>query len=110
MTTITFKINERTKAGKAFMTMKDTFFANANGIEIVEKTKKVVEVNNPENLNKEIELAFSQIDSAKSKSEKNKLLLEIAKKMSSNEKPIFSMQEIVDECNIVRKLRFENAK
>lgn len=42
MTTITFKINERTKAGKAFMQMKDTFFANAVGIEI-EQNKPIKE-------------------------------------------------------------------
>jgi antitoxin component of RelBE/YafQ-DinJ toxin-antitoxin module len=36
MTTMTFKINERTKAGKAFLTMKDTFFTDAVGVEIVE--------------------------------------------------------------------------
>lgn len=36
MTTLTIKINERTKAGKAFMTMAETFFKDAKGIEIME--------------------------------------------------------------------------
>lgn len=36
MTTITLKINERTKAGKAFMAMSEIFFKNVEGIEIVE--------------------------------------------------------------------------
>ena len=34
MTTI--KINERTKTGKAFMTMLETFFKGVEGIEIIE--------------------------------------------------------------------------
>ena len=36
MTILTFKIDERTKAGKAFMTMMDAFFKDAEGIEIIE--------------------------------------------------------------------------
>jgi hypothetical protein len=36
MTTITLKINERTKAGKAFIVMAETFFKDAKGIEIIE--------------------------------------------------------------------------
>jgi hypothetical protein len=40
MTTITLKINERTKAGKAFMAMSETFFKNADGIEIIETDSK----------------------------------------------------------------------
>jgi hypothetical protein len=46
MTTITFKINERSKAGKTFIQMKDTFFASAKGIEVIEngldKTSKTI--------------------------------------------------------------------
>ena len=34
MTTLTIKINERTKAGKAFMAMSESFFKGVNGIEI----------------------------------------------------------------------------
>lgn len=40
MTTITFKINEKSKAGKTFMQMKETFFANAKGIESIENSIK----------------------------------------------------------------------
>jgi hypothetical protein len=40
MTTITLKINERTKAGKAFMAMSETFFKNVEGIEIIETDSK----------------------------------------------------------------------
>ena len=36
MTTITLKIDKRTKAGKAFMAMSESFFQNVEGIEIVE--------------------------------------------------------------------------
>jgi hypothetical protein len=40
MTTITLKINERTKAGKAFMAMSEIFFKNVEGIEIIETDSK----------------------------------------------------------------------
>jgi len=40
MTTITLKINERTKAGKAFMAMSESFFKNVEGIEIIETNSK----------------------------------------------------------------------
>ncbi|AOW08053.1 DUF2683 family protein [Flavobacterium gilvum] len=42
MTTITIKINERTKAGKAFMAMSETFFKNVEGIEIIETDSKKI--------------------------------------------------------------------
>jgi DNA-directed RNA polymerase beta' subunit len=52
MTTITIKINERTKAGKAFMAMSESFFKGVEGIEIVEldttKLTKKEEKYNPE--------------------------------------------------------------
>ena len=35
MTTLTIKINERTKAGKAFIAMSESFFKDVNGIEII---------------------------------------------------------------------------
>lgn len=35
MTTITLKINERTKAGKAFLALADAFLKNQVGIEII---------------------------------------------------------------------------
>jgi len=40
MTTITLKIDKRTKAGKAFMAMSESFFKNVEGIEIVENDSK----------------------------------------------------------------------
>ncbi|MEP7095468.1 MAG: DUF2683 family protein [Flavobacterium sp.] len=50
MTTI--KINERTKTGKAFMAMLETFFKGVEGIEIIEtdskKNKKEDSSYNPE--------------------------------------------------------------
>lgn len=49
MTTFTIKINERTKAGKAFRAMTETFFKDAKGIEIIEnKEGKEDEIYNPE--------------------------------------------------------------
>jgi hypothetical protein len=39
MATITFKINERSKAGKTFMQMKETFFTSAKGIKVIENDK-----------------------------------------------------------------------
>jgi hypothetical protein len=40
MTTLLLKINERTKAGKAFIAMSETFLSGVNGIEIIEKKTK----------------------------------------------------------------------
>jgi hypothetical protein len=49
MTTITLKINERTKAGKAFMAMSESFFKNIEGLEIIETdSKKLKKVTNSE--------------------------------------------------------------
>jgi hypothetical protein len=49
MTTITIKVNERTKAGKAFMAMSENFFKGVKGIEIVETEDKFQEETyNPE--------------------------------------------------------------
>ena len=41
MTTFTIKINKRTKAGKAFMAMSETFFKGVEGIEIIEKKSEI---------------------------------------------------------------------
>ncbi|WP_395042962.1 hypothetical protein [Flavobacterium sp.] len=44
MTTLTIKIDKRSKAGKSFMVMSETFFKGVDGIEVIEqdsnKTKK----------------------------------------------------------------------
>lgn len=39
MTTLTIKINEKTAAGKAFITMSEVFFKGVKGIEIIENLK-----------------------------------------------------------------------
>lgn len=53
MTTVTIKINERTKAGKAFMAiLSEAFIKGADGVEIVQtdskKLKKDKDAYNPE--------------------------------------------------------------
>ena len=40
MTTLTIKINEHSKAGKAFLAMSETFFKGVEGIEIIETDLK----------------------------------------------------------------------
>lgn len=45
MTTLTIKINEKTAAGKAFITMSEVFFKGVKGIDIIEN------LNDIENLN-----------------------------------------------------------
>lgn len=42
MTTITIKIDKRTKAGKAFLAMSESFFKGVEGIEIVETEAKKI--------------------------------------------------------------------
>ena len=52
MTTITLKINERSKAGKAFLEMTNVLVKDSKGIEIIatesNKTEKKSEIYNPE--------------------------------------------------------------
>lgn len=43
MKTITININERTKAGKAFLAMLDTFLKGKKGVEIIEEEEKSTE-------------------------------------------------------------------
>jgi hypothetical protein len=43
MTTISIKINERTKAGKAFMAMSESFFKGVKGNKIIETDSDKVE-------------------------------------------------------------------
>ena len=40
MTVLTIKINQRTKAGKAFMAMSESFFKGVNGIEVIKEIVK----------------------------------------------------------------------
>ncbi len=42
MTTLTIKIDRRTKAGKAFLAMSESFFKGVEGIEIVENDSKKI--------------------------------------------------------------------
>ncbi|WP_299016393.1 hypothetical protein [uncultured Polaribacter sp.] len=44
MKTITININERTKAGKVFLAMLDTFLSGKKGVEIVEIEKSKEEI------------------------------------------------------------------
>ena len=64
MTTLTIKINERSKKGKAFLAFAKTFFDKGNDIEIVETESKTVDIEespyNPE-------FVKMVLDSAKSK-------------------------------------------
>jgi len=43
MTTITIKINDRTKAGRAFIAMSESFFKGVKGIEIIETDSNKIE-------------------------------------------------------------------
>ena len=66
MTTFTIKINKRTKAGKAFMAMSETFFKGVEGIEIIEnvseKKSEMKEIPyNPEFVTMVLESAKSKI-------------------------------------------------
>ena len=54
MTTITLKIDKRTKAGKAFLAMSEIFFKNVDGIEVVEtKSKKYLREATNDNVQEE---------------------------------------------------------
>jgi hypothetical protein len=70
MTTITIKINERTKAGKAFLEMTNALVNDSKGIEIIETNSKKIKVEeslyDPEFV-KMIQERFADIKSGKSK-------------------------------------------
>jgi hypothetical protein len=68
MTTLTIKINERTKAGKAFMAMSESFFKGVKGIEIIETDSNKIEESpyDPEFV-KMIQERFADVKSGKSK-------------------------------------------
>lgn len=56
MTIITIKVDERTKAGKTFLALADTFLKNQEGIEIirekpVSKQKEILELSKKINKN-----------------------------------------------------------
>ena len=58
MTTLTLKINERTKAGKAFLEFAKTFFEKNNAVNIVEEKEK--SPYNPEFVKKILDSAASK--------------------------------------------------
>ena len=78
MTTLTIKINESTKAGKAFMAMAETFFENAEGIEIVRTLDKVSQ-SYPEDLTllQQMEIGLAELKEIKVKNLPRKTLTEL---------------------------------
>lgn len=48
MSKLTLEINERTKAGKAFIAMFNAFFIDAKGIEIIQTDSKKISLYDPE--------------------------------------------------------------
>jgi len=78
MTTLTIKINESTKAGKAFMAMAETFFENADGIEIVKTLEKVEKVY-PEDMTvlQQIDIGLAELKEIKDKNLPRKTLTEL---------------------------------
>lgn len=81
MTTITIKINERTKAGKAFIAMAETFFKDAKGIEIIETPIINTKLNSPlvtkNKLLRDFETACKQLQETRSRKTKRKSLDEL---------------------------------
>ena len=78
MTTLTIKINKSTKAGKAFMAMAETFFKDAEGIEIVETPDRLSKPNseNP-TLLQQIEIGLHEVNEIKNSRAKRKTLTEL---------------------------------
>jgi hypothetical protein len=68
MTTITIKVNERTKVGKAFLEMTNALVNDSKGIEIIETDyNKVLESSYDPEFVKMIQKRFADIKSGKSK-------------------------------------------
>lgn len=68
MTTITIKVNERTKVGKAFLEMTNALVNDSKGIEIIETdSNKVAESLYDPEFVKMIQKRFADIKSGKSK-------------------------------------------
>ena len=68
MTTITIKVNERTKVGKAFLEMTNALVNDSKGIEIIETdSNKVAESPYDPEFVKMIQERFADIKSGKSK-------------------------------------------
>jgi hypothetical protein len=78
MTTLTFKINKSTKAGKAFMAMAETFFKDVEGIEIIETPDRLPKSSsaNP-TLLQQIEIGLHEVNEIKNSRAKRKTLTEL---------------------------------
>lgn len=78
MTTLTIKVNEKTKAGKAFMIMAETFFKDADGIEIIKTLDKAIEPY-PENMTllQQLEIGLAELKEIKEKNLPRKTLSEL---------------------------------
>ena len=62
MTTITLKINERTKKGKAFLELAHAFFENSEEIEIIKTdAKKTTKEKAPNKLMSDLEKSFREV-------------------------------------------------
>ena len=69
MKTITLKINERTKAGKAFLEMTNVLINDSKGIELVQNslnTKEKSLVNRLKKIKKEVDQGTFKVQSVKS--------------------------------------------
>jgi len=78
MTTITLKINERTKKGKAFLEMARAFFEDSKEIEIIKVPNAPSKRNVSSNkVLQDLDLAFKQLTTAKKSNLNRKTLDEL---------------------------------
>jgi hypothetical protein len=84
MVTITLKINERTKKGKAFLEMARPFFEDSKEIEIIKVPNAISSPKTPskrkatsEKVLQDLDLAFKQLTTAKKRSLNRKTLDEL---------------------------------
>jgi hypothetical protein len=78
MTTITLKINERSKKGKAFLEMARAFFEDSKEIEIIKEPNATTKKNASSNkVLQDLDLAFKQLATAKKSNIKRKTIDEL---------------------------------
>ena len=84
MVTITLKINERTKKGKAFLEMAHAFIEDSKEIEIIKVTNAISTPKTPskrkaasEKVLQDLDLAFNQLTTAKNSTLNRKTLDEL---------------------------------
>jgi hypothetical protein len=78
MTTITLKINERSKKGKAFLEMAHAFFEDSKEIEIIKVPKEPSKKNaSSSKVLQDLDLAFKQLTTAKKSNINRKTLDEL---------------------------------